>query len=360
MAAFPPRDGPPPINERPIRGLQLTPNPTPAGPRPIVVHQARLLPAQREEVPSERDGQLLFLGTDLREDEPQPPADQIITAEIGFLAVEVAPGEEVRAADQVDAPNLPRKYRRWKAGDDLIPGEVIVGRQRKEFRKLHLGERVSAGQLLALVNPALALDELAVKHAKLEANEADRRAAAKTRDEARRRAEAMHQARLRSPGSFSDDDYRAAVLACQRYTEEEVAKASAVRQAQVELSAAVTTLRMHEIRSAIPGVVKALYKSPGEAVKSHESVLQVENPDLLLVEGSVEIQQAGKLRKGMPVLIEPARLEAPQAVLHGHLHEVTCVAVSRGPRPKIISGSEDRTLRVWERLPGQQPWRQAQ
>jgi WD40 repeat protein len=50
--------------------------------------------------------------------------------------------------------------------------------------------------------------------------------------------------------------------------------------------------------------------------------------------------------------------EPPQAVLSGHLQDVTCVAVSKGRRPVIVSGSEDRTVRLWARLEGQERWAQ--
>src|SRR5262249_27543388 len=65
------------------------------------------------------------------------------------------------------------------------------------------------------------------------------------------------------------------------------------------------------------------------------------------------------MRKGpVDVLVEASQPEPPAAVLDkGHLGEVTCVAVSKGPRPFIISGSEDRKVLVWEQVqvPGQVP-----
>jgi WD40 repeat protein len=48
------------------------------------------------------------------------------------------------------------------------------------------------------------------------------------------------------------------------------------------------------------------------------------------------------------VVVEAARPESPKAVLSGHRLPVTCVAVSKGAAPYIVSGSEDHEVRVWK------------
>jgi multidrug efflux pump subunit AcrA (membrane-fusion protein) len=139
----------------------------------------------------------------------------------------------------------------------------------------------------------------------------------------------MTNAVRRTPGAFSQDDIRAALLQYERYLEEEVHKAAEVRQGQRELNAAMTQLNMHRIESSISGIVKVLYKNPGEAVKNLESVMQIQNPDLLRAEGTVEVQVAQRLLKAMKkgkvdVLVEASQPEAPAAVLDkGHIEEVT-------------------------------------
>src|SRR5262249_13085884 len=149
-----------------------------------------------------------------------------------------------------------------------------------------------------------------------------------------------------------------------RYEQEELSKGAQVKVTQRDISAAWTTLKMHEIRASIGGVVKVMYKNRGDAVKSLEAVLQIQDPGVLRVEGLVDVQDAVPLpqrlaqarrlaeqakgeplkaaalraqaRKLLEVQVEASRPEPPLAVLKGHLHEVTSVAVGtwRGPKGK--------------------------
>jgi WD40 repeat protein len=142
----------------------------------------------------------------------------------------------------------------------------------------------------------------------------------------------------------------AARLLVQRYCFEAVSRAKAVALAQRERNQAQTVLHMHQIRSAIPGIIKAIYKKRGEFVKSSEPVFQIHNLDRLRVEGLVEMQYLPRLRQGMRAVIEPSRPDSPQQSLVGHLQEITGVAVSKDAKhPRIVSASNDGTVRVWSR-----------
>src|SRR5262249_42616138 len=98
--------------------------------------------------------------------------------------------------------------------------------------------------------------------------------------------------------------------------------------------------------------VKAVYKNRGDAVKNLEQVVQVHNPDWLRLEGLLEVQYRELLREGMDVVVEPTIHERHEKLLRGHLHEVTGVAVARNGA--VVSGSEARTVRVWDRVKGEQ------
>ena len=118
--------------------------------------------------------------------------------------------------------------------------------------------------------------------------------------------------------------------------------------AERERSQAETVLSMHQIRSSIPGIVKAIYKKRGESVKNLEPVFQIVDLSHLRAEGMIEVEYLPRLRKGMTVAVEPTVPEAPLQTLLGHLQEVTGGGRQRGQEPWIVSAGEDGTVRVWE------------
>jgi WD40 repeat protein len=395
-----------------VTAVTIGPGILPGPAQPLTVQEARILAGQRQEVPSERDGRLLVVGTPLRQGDDVRP-EKIREVEFADLVIEIPAGEVVPPAEQITVPGAPVRCRKARPTDTLLPGRTYVHRYKVQMRVLDIGDKVEKGQLVALVNPALAIDDLEVKRAKLDAAEADRRAARANKEEAKKRYESMTDQRRKYRNSVSDEDYRAAKLYWDRYVQEELAKAATQVQAQRELSGALTQLRMHEIHAAIPGVVKILYKNTGDAVKSLDQVLQLQDPDLLRVEGTVEVQDARKLqkrleegrrdieaaklewyasyrrgdmagkkaaeqklaeaRKKLAVVVEASRPEPPASILKGHLQDVTCVGVTKALRPGkgrdgktttvlqpvIVSGSEDQSVRIWEQVPGMRRWRES-
>lgn len=365
--------------------------------RPMTIRDGRVLPMERQEVPSERDGKLLLLGTPIdRTEYLQLPAERRAEIELAVLGVRIRPGEEVAEKDRIVDPDNPTlQFRRPRPTDSFQPGTTAIVRQRLFVRKLLEDDRVKKDDILGLVNPALALEELAVKQTKVEAADADVRATMSMKEEASRRLSSIERSRSVVRGSVTDDDYGAARVTVDRYRNEEVAKRAAVVQSQRELSAAWTTLDMYLIRASIPGQIRTIYKQSGEAVKALEPVLQIVNTEQLRVEAQVDVQDALPLRSRLReawrlreeanrltrlsrsedplpaavalrqqaarllgVEVEASRPEPPLAVLSGHLQEVTAVAVSRGPLPRILSASEEGIVRIWERVAGQDRWQE--
>src|SRR5262249_13001572 len=159
-----------------------------------------------------------------------------------------------------------------------------------------VGDWVKRGQLLAMVDPKKSFDDVTMKVAKLDGADFDRQASGKKRDEYNRRWLTMLEQNRRVPGSVPKDEVEAARLQRDNYAFEEKPKGATVTEAQRALNAALTDLRMHEIRAAIDGVVKVIYKNhQGEAVKPYESVLQIQDPSRLRVEGLLDVQEAQKL-----------------------------------------------------------------
>ena len=242
---------------------------------PIVIDNARMLPLDRQEVPSEREGTLLVIGTEIGPDE-KVPADRRFFANIGYLLVTVRDGEHVKP-DQVILGQGGSRWRRWQDGDSVEPQHVFLQKERKEYKRLEVGDEVKAGQTVALVDPTVALGDLAIKIAALDSSESERRASVQTKLEAERRVSAMEESMRRVPGSVSRDDYEGARLTAKRYFEEEIAKKSAVVKTQQELLQANTIVTRHEIHATISGTIKVIYKNRGDAVKPFEPVLQ--NPE---------------------------------------------------------------------------------
>jgi WD40 repeat protein len=326
-------------------------------PEAVIIHGANLVIVDQQDVPSEKDGKLLFIGTDVKDDEEVPPGRSIPPAEIGFLAVAVEPGYNEPKNPPFKFRNNPTLYRRLTDDEEPEPGNVVPAREFRKVRKLQIGDKVERGQLLALVNPRMAFDDLAIKVAQLQAADAERLASHQTKEEYHRRYDAMlSQERIKS-GSASKEEIRGTKLQWDRYAHEEKVKEAQVSKAQRELSAALTTLKMHEIRATVPGIVRAIYKnSEGEAIKANEPVVQIQNSDRLRVEGLLEVQEALKLHEGMIAVVEASRPEHPRLVLGGHLAAVNCVAVSKGKPPVVISGGEDGTLRAWDAATGNKLW----
>lgn len=367
---------------------------------PLVIQDGRVLPLERQEVPSERDGKLLLLATPVSDTE-FVPKDKEVRLEVPLLGVEWRPGDEQRPhrdghrrpviREPFEDPANPGKlYRFPRPGDSLAPGSTRIVRLPIRFRKLEEDDEVEKDQLLGVINPAVALEELAIKQSKVESAAADVRASSAMREESVRRLASIQKSRSAVRGSVSDDDYGAAKVTVDRYVNEEVAKKAAVVQAQQELSGAWTNLELFFIRAAIPGRIRTIYKHQGEAVKNLDPVMQLQNTRKMRVEAQIEVQdalplqerirraeqmriearafdqakpeQANELRRRADALtavqVEVTRPVPPKAVLSGHLQEVTCVAVTRGPLPRIVSGSEEGLVRIWERVPGDDRWQE--
>src|SRR5262249_53764147 len=155
-------------------------------------------------VPSQRDGIIIAIGSEIQEAQPAPKAGQM---------------------------------------------EVRIGQEVRTFRLLREGDTVEPGQMLAQLDDRLARNELLFKRTKLVAAEADHRAAVATKTEAQARLDRMEA--LRKANAVSMEEYSAAVLTRDRYDQEEIAKREGIRLAQLELEHAQVILEMHTIRSPV-------------------------------------------------------------------------------------------------------------
>jgi WD40 repeat protein len=283
-----------------------------AGPAPIVVPDAHIVAPTRQDVPSIRDGQILFIGQEVFQSDPLGPAGPTQSATVR-----------------------------------LGPRELV-----KIYRRLDRNNIVKPGEMVAMIDPAIALAELEAKRAKVIAARATYEASRATKQEAQARLSRLDELK-RSGGTsriVADEEYSAAVLLRDRYYQEEISKREEIKLAEVEVQQAEIVYSQHEIRNKMTGagVIKAIFKQRGDAVKANETIMELLDIENLRAEGLVEVQYHSRLKRGMRVTLEPSQPEAPTRVVRTHRGDVTAVAISnRLPEPQVVSASEDGTVNVW-------------
>jgi RNA polymerase sigma factor (sigma-70 family) len=164
-----------------------------------------------------------------------------------------------------------------KPGEKVAPDRIVTVKiegKSKQYRRLREGDAVDEGQLLACVDDRLARDELAIRQAKVHGKQAELLAAQKTREEARARRDRIQQ--LQKGDALYEEQCRMAQLTLDRYEAEFDAKKSELEVAQLEYRRAQTVLGKYEIRSPERGVIKAILKHRGEAVRALETVVQLQ------------------------------------------------------------------------------------
>jgi WD40 repeat protein len=277
---------------------------------PIVIPDCHFVVTQKIEVSSPKTGHILFIGEEVTADDPLTPR------EIKFRLINQG---------------------KYKIRRNYIPWEE--------------GKVVREGQLLALVDPALALGELRTKQVKIEIAKKDLETGKAAAEEANARYK-----RARDAGTAtSKQELSEAFFIFMKYTFEAQSKENAIGIAVNEADQAEIDLRRHEVRNTLKGdsIIKKIYKKAGEGIKELETIMELHNISSLKVEGLVDAQYKHKLREGMKVILEPLREESPFRTVPAHRKEVTGVAFSFDPGrpddPLFVSASEDGTVAVWRR-----------
>lgn len=272
---------------------------------PIVIPNCHLAILAKEDVPSQREGVILYIGTPLQPGD-NTPGDRAITQK--------ADGKEMK------------------------------------IRQLREGDVVEAGQIIAQLDDSVQQDDLAIKIGRVKAAEADLQATLKTRDEAKWRYDQEVRAAANGiPGVTSVQDVRGMKLTFERLVEEALSKQEAVHLAELERDQARTVVSMYQIHSAIAGVIKAIHHKPGEAVKAMDAVMTIQDLSRLRAKGFIDGQYVSRVHPGMKVAVEPTVQRGPLHTYLGHLQDVTAVAVTNDTPPRVVSASEDGTVRVWDR-----------
>jgi RNA polymerase sigma factor (sigma-70 family) len=254
----------------------------PAGPRDDPAGKPASDKGERRDVidvASPRDGIVQFVGTEIILKPGEKPPDGAFQQETTYLVTEATPDDmrPLKARPDDWAKIDDKWYRPLGRREEIRPGKVRIHRAEKWFVPLKKGDAVKPGQLLAVTDPSLAVDELAIKLAKLDTAEAERAAEEKQRDEYRERwarADALYK-----KGASSFEDMTAAKLAYDYHVYETVHKQEDVKVAARELRKAQTELEMHEVRSKVRGVVAAVDRYAGEGVKALDPIVRVRLDD---------------------------------------------------------------------------------
>jgi WD40 repeat protein len=227
------------------------------------------------------------------------------------------------------------------------------------YRPLQEGSFVDSDEVVAVIDPTLALNQVALKEAKLNSAKADRKASAALAEyygAELRRAEG-----LRSRKGIAEAEYAIAVAQYEKAKQELTSKQEAITMADRELKEAQTMLQYHYLSNTIPdgsgsdarlrrSIIRTVFKGPGESVKNLDPVLQIHNISRLRAEGLADVQYLHSLREGTHVEVYPSRRREPLRTFVGHRGAINAVAVSGDERdPLVVSGSDDNTARVWQR-----------
>jgi WD40 repeat protein len=311
-------DPPPPVAKKPLGAPLYAPAP-PAElpmapvkvPHHIVIDACHLVARHKQEVSCPKEGQILFLG------------------------------EEVTGAGLFALGNRPLEVAFITLGDNLVPCL---------YQPWHEGDSVDQGQVLALVDPSLAMSELVVKAKKVEVAIADHKSTVAIFEEAAQRFDRTKNAYQISKG-VTIDDLEATRLAKEKYKIDCEAKISAIKAAEAEMAQAETTVQQYRLRSAVNGkaVIKKIAKQPGDGIHAFETVMQLQGLSHLRVEGAVDGKYLTTLKHGMRCYLEPAVETHPSSEpIQAQISRINSVAVCADGM-HFVSASEDKTLAVWER-----------
>ncbi len=221
------------------------------------------------------------------------------------------------------------------------------------YRPLEEEMTVRPHQIIARVDPAKILNEVAIRKAKVKVAEKEEEAAKFLYEESEARfgrAARVRDSTVAGQRVIAEEEYQEKKLGRDKTLSDLGVKKEAVKVAQGEGNGAEIDLKEHTIRNELPFncKIKTLYRKGDEAVKRLEPVFQLYSVERLRAEGMADVPYRHALKEGMPVLLEPTIEVAPRPLL-GHKKEVMALAVTSDPRrPRIVSASEDKTVCIWD------------
>lgn len=290
------------------------------------------------------------VGTSLYTPKPVPssPSDQQFGAEPILIPGYTSDPSKVAIPSQRDSKIL------W-IGTEIKPGEPepadkanIYTHHDKKYRRLEVGEHVDGGQIVMLLDDSEA-------YAMMEASRVEMLAAEVVLEKARqvrKNTEEIYRAKYdqwKANGSFSNLELKQSEIEWRRAQATEAQQEADYKKQVEEYNQKKVVHDYFTIRTNISGTIQPFNQRPGQAVKALDTVLEVQSNDTLRAEGDVLSGYTGRLKRGMPVTIEPAVNDAPRVHRRFHTQEINGVAVyAKNSSQFVVSVSNDKTARVWD------------
>ncbi|MFO0799921.1 MAG: efflux RND transporter periplasmic adaptor subunit [Gemmataceae bacterium] len=308
---------------KPDKKLELAPF---TGREPLIVPNCTVQYEDRQMVSAEVDGTIELLAV---RDDAIPAGDVNLVyhprdlAGLKQVTVKGKDGKDEVIYDPSELAKLP-KYRRLKEGDTVKAGQLITMLDDQLFqarKKAALASKAAADTVIESANEGvkLTLEKLVLTK------------------------------KARADGGSSRGDELQDQITLTRFQENLAQAGQTIAKSISELEEAQVMILKHRIYSRINGTVRAKSKHPAEFVKAGEKILEIQGTDQVRLEGFLDVQYAGLVRRGMTVTVEPAIPSAPTKTLPLHKAAVTGLAVSSDPqRPIVVSVSADGTGRAWD------------
>lgn len=134
-----------------------------------------------------------------------------------------------------------------------------------------------------------------------------------------------------------------------RFLENLAQSASTIAKATQEHDEAVVMMHRHRMKSRVDGIVRNIAKRPGEFVRAGEKIYEIQSTEKVRLEGNLDVQYYGRVKRNMAVTVEPAVPSAPVKSHAWHRQEVAGIAVTgTAARPLVVSAGLDGSALVWD------------
>src|SRR5262245_53694957 len=153
-----------------------------------------------------------------------------------------------------------------------VPGVIV--QFGSAMKPLRVGDRVEKGQVLVQLDDRLARIDLDAARARAATAQQEHRAAAYLAEESEKRMKTAE--RLYQQNATAREDKDATMLTYNKYYQEMQTKAGNVKSTEIAVDRASVILELHQLRSPVTGVVRAIYRTRGEGAKALDAVLLIE------------------------------------------------------------------------------------